>query len=792
VVSGAPKVVGPALLAAIAFATSSLTATATADSTASAKRELTPLDSLATVRVMQDQLLPGQPVGEFASPDGKRYLIRTAYGDAKRNGVWMDLFAGSLTSLDAAAHPTRCAHLFTTGLGSQLKSRGAETDPTPGNTVHWIDATHIALLWSDARDVRQILTVNLNTCKHQFMTQGADDVFSFVSAPDDTLLYNAHVREDRKVSEQLWAHGFTVAGSSDGLSILQGHYEDGSAVDAKHINRWFIRSGNQMQSLALNGQFNDTTTPFARELSLAPNAHYAVTTIGIAGSPLGWGQYTNAVLQSALTSTDKTRLPVRYIIIDMDSHQSHMLWNAPLSLRGRAQWAPNGDTLVIAPTYLPIEVKSDAGLSGNAAAEVDARTGAYRVLPLDLTNRTLGKLEWVSSSEILITSTDNNGTDSRTQFFSRQIDGWHLDPRSDVIPLPDLRAQSAGIRLETRQSLNLPPRIYAVDRTGASRLVLDPNPHLVDRFKLGHVERLSGTLPTGQQWIGQLIYPADYQPGTRYPLVIQSTYGVPFGAEEFSLDGLWGNAGMGLGPSETPAYPGQLLATRNIAVLTLEVLHVKQDTRQAQDFQLAYEALKDQFVASGLADEKKIALDGFSQNGYWVEYTLAHTSFPFAAAISGDNIDPSYVQSSLGNWRKMDEQLNGAPAFGAGMQQWLKTAPGFNVENFNSPLLMILQSTGPAMIIAKWEIYSRLHYLQKPVQMYLMPRSDQHPAHTPQNPQQLVAVQDIVIDWLDYWLTGHEDSSPSKRSQYARWEHLKISPPTASTSKSSSSAVANP
>jgi dipeptidyl aminopeptidase/acylaminoacyl peptidase len=324
--------------------------------------------------------------------------------------------------------------------------------------------------------------------------------------------------------------------------------------------------------------------------------------------------------------------------------------------------------------------------------------------------------------------------------------------------------------------LNSPPHIFAVDaRGGEERLILDTNPHLLERFKLGRVERLSGVLANRRQWIGQLIYPADYEAGQHYPLVIQSLYGHGFGPEEFSLDGFWGANGMGLGPSAFAAYPGQLLATRNIAVLQLAVVHPSSGVGQAEDYQLAFETLAEQLSASGLADRNKIALDGFSRNGYWVEYTLSHSKFPFVAAIAADNYDPSYIQSALANWRSDDEQMNGAPAFGVGLQEWLKHAPGFNAEHIHTPLRMIGQSAGVEIIMSKWEIYSRLKHLKKPVEMYLMPDVDTHPSHTPQSPKQILAIQDGVLDWFSFWLTGREDPNPEKFDQYQRWRTFRTS-----------------
>jgi hypothetical protein len=113
--------------------------------------------------------------------------------------------------------------------------------------------------------------------------------------------------------------------------------------------------------------------------------------------------------------------------------------------------------------------------------------------------------------------------------------------------------------------------------------------------------------------------------------------------------------------------------------------------------------------------------------------------------------------------------MNGAPAFGPGLQEWLKRAPGFNADHIHTPLRIMGQSSGISFIIGEWEIYSRLRHLHKPVEIYMMPDADKNPAHTPQNPRQIMAVQEGAIDWLSFWLTGREDLDPQKRSQYTRW-----------------------
>jgi hypothetical protein len=765
---------GSALLATALLSAASFSSLAANTTT---KRELKPADAIATVRVMQNQLYSGQRADNGStSPDGRRYLIRLAYGDVKRNGVWMDLLTGPLDSLDDAAHPRRCAHLFTTGLGSTTSGQSADADPTPSNLVRWLDDTHVAFLWEDSRSHRQVMSVDLGHCRHSFLSASATDVFSFAATATGALLVDAQIPRPHGNSRKLWASGFTVRDSSDGWSILNGDIDGSNSIALNYYNHWFIASRSATRALEIDGKSIDASNPFFREVTVSPSGRYAIVGVAPATMPDDWTHYENPTLQHLLRSNEISviRSVLSYALIDLRSGANSPLWNAPSAFSGQIRWSPDGDSILLAPTFLPLNANSRAGLTGTAAAELNVRTGRYRVLPLDLGESTVVSAQWFSPTSIQIDTTDARGADAQTHQFTREHDIWRVAQSTEAPRMPPPR--ESPIHIDIRQTLNSPPQIFCVDaRSGEERLILDTNPHLLERFKLGRVERLSGTLANQRQWIGQLIYPADYEPGKHYPLVIQSLYGHGFGPEEFTLDGFWGANGMGLGPSAFASYPGQLLASRNVALLQLAVVHPSPGVGQAEDYQLAFETLAEQLSASGLADRGKIALDGFSKNGYWVEYTLSHSKFPFAAAIAADNYDPSYIQSALADWRYEDEQMNGTPAFGDGLQEWMKRAPGFNAERIHAPLRMIGQSAGVQSIMSKWELYSRLRHLKKPVEMYLMPHADTHPSHTPQNPQQILAIQEGVLDWFSFWLSGREDPNPQKFDQYSRWRTFRTS-----------------
>jgi hypothetical protein len=156
-----------------------------------------------------------------------------------------------------------------------------------------------------------------------------------------------------------------------------------------------------------------------------------------------------------------------------------------------------------------------------------------------------------------------------------------------------------------------------------------------------------------------------------------------------------------------------------------------------------------------------------------VEHFLVHSSTPLAAAIAADNIDSSYVQMLINDGYVGEfSDMIGAPALGKGFQVWLEKAPGFNSDKVRSPLRLETDTGGPLATLSHWELYSGLKRLQKPVELYVIPDS-RYADHPPQIPAQKLASAGGTVDWMDFWLNGHEDPSAAKAEQYRRWRALR-------------------
>lgn len=325
--------------------------------------------------------------------------------------------------------------------------------------------------------------------------------------------------------------------------------------------------------------------------------------------------------------------------------------------------------------------------------------------------------------------------------------------------------------------LNTPPKLALDESSGEEHVVLDPNPALQSSFSLGKVEFLEGSLSSGEHWTATLTLPINYVSGQRYPLVMQCQGGdVP--RDQFGLYGFGSESHLGepgLGPSFGAVYAAQVLAGRGIAVLGFNT-HAKYGTpSEAETTQRAFEELANRMVADGIANANRIGITGFSRTGYFAIHALSHSAMRFAAAVVADNVDYSYMQVVLENNYLDGTTAIGARPFGAGLKTWLERAAGFNADAIHAPVLLIGLSGGGAQgyILEQWEILSRLRELHRPVEMYLMPELDAHGVHNPQNPDEVIAVQERTVDWFDFWLNGHEMPGAEKAAQYERWRSMK-------------------
>jgi hypothetical protein len=306
-----------------------------------------------------------------------------------------------------------------------------------------------------------------------------------------------------------------------------------------------------------------------------------------------------------------------------------------------------------------------------------------------------------------------------------------------------------GLHVKIDQHVDRPPVLMALKGT-KSGVVWNPNPQFKD-VDLGQVKIYKWKSKDGKDWKGGLYLPSAYQPGTKYPLVIQ-THG--FSESWFTPSG-----------GHPTAFAARELAAAGIAVLQIgggencPVGHPDEASCEVAGF----ESGARQLAADGIVDLKKIGYIGFSRSCWYGMEFLTNGPLSLKAALLADGSMAGYFEFILNGYDFRNEI--GTSPYGEGQQTWIKRAPGFHLDKVTAPVLISAEKDAA---VGMWEPYAGLRYLKKPVELELMNTDE----HVITNPVERMASQGLSVDWFRFWLQDFEDPNPAKADQYKRWSEL--------------------
>lgn len=723
-------------------------------------RVATPETAIETTRFFADH--EGEAI--FLSPKGDRYALATITGDVKRDGNWFTIMSGGLESIDKA-RPKVIARMFGRSLGDEKNP--FKSFLTIYGELRWIDNDRVGFYWEDEDGLIQFYAANVVTGKVKQLTDHPTSIRrgALGIGPRDTLFYAAKADNRAQYEEEFRKNEYEgFAADQDDLFALVDKMPAGRGIlDRLFGHKYFYQSRPDKKPVEIKIGDRETTPQIPGTVAISPTGDLAVLDdYPIELSPL-WATYTHEFYArvakealSGLTTKYEVRALKQLIVVDLSDFSARPLWNAlTQAYPPHVEWSPDGKQVVVGPTFLPPESKDEVGLAGRAIAVVGVSSGKYQRIPYDdLQGRDLLGLRWKSDSRIEVET-------KKGVFTYRKRNGaWE--------PTSTETESKRTIDVRVRSDLNTPPVLMAVDlESGREQVLFDPNPELISKFKLGRVEKVSWKARDGKLWEGELYYPADYKNGVRYPYVIQSGHG----SNVFSL---YGPQDVGLGTG-SGVFLAQLLAGRNVGVLQIQKLRRGDTQSESPKIHMnGYDGAVDLLVDKGIADPKRIGIQGFSRYGWRVQHSLVHSEFVFAAAIAADNVEAGYVENSLFQPGSMEEENGGDPSTPDGLKAWLENAAPFNASRIYTPLLKVRQ--GPGGIkrsYGSWELFTRLRRLNRPVELYYMPDQEAHGGHQPQNPRQVAAIQNRALDWWQFWLKGEEDLSPDKADQYARWRMLR-------------------
>ncbi len=397
------------------------------------------------------------------------------------------------------------------------------------------------------------------------------------------------------------------------------------------------------------------------------NGHVAAATwspdqsklaIAVAPSPLVDDFY---MAQSVYIVDHKTR----EIISELD-HEGKL---------GALKWSPNGDKIaMIAGANINDPIDGRLKIA-------DPETGSTQIIRKDLQGK-FDQVEWADNNTLHYLV--SKGVWS--EFGSIKSDGSDMNvivPTGGPI-LKSFAHGANGTHVFDVSTPNHPDELYLMKAGESSpERITNSNPWL-DEKVLGNQEVVSYTTDDGMTIEGLLIYPVNYNEGTRYPTVT-----VVHGGPEAHYDNAWltsySNTGQ-LGAAEGLAvfYPNYRGSTGR----GLEFAMSSQGDLAGTEFDDIVEGV-DYLIDQGITDNDKVGVTGGSYGGYATAWMSTKYSDRFAAGVMFVGIS-----NNLSKWGTSDipEELYHVHArkrIWDDYQGYLERSPIYHVDNAQTPLLIM-------------------------------------------------------------------------------------------------------
>jgi dipeptidyl aminopeptidase/acylaminoacyl peptidase len=266
--------------------------------------------------------------------------------------------------------------------------------------------------------------------------------------------------------------------------------------------------------------------------------------------------------------------------------------------------------------------------------------------------------------------------------------------------------------------------------------------------RLQPVEHVCWTCDDGVEIEGLLTYPADYQPGTCYPLVVEIHGGPSWQWEDRVMLG-WHDW-------------AQMLASRGYAVLLPnprgstgyggELQRLLQDDvggGESRDLVAGAMAM----VERGIADPDRLGIAGWSWGGYLTAWTITQTTM-FRAAVMGAGL--SNMVSDHGQGDIPSANLLYYPGHPyAHMEHYWKSSPIRHVTAVQTPTLILHGEEDARVHPAQgMEFFRALKILGVPVRFVRYPREK----HGIEERAHQIDLMQRIIDWFDRYLQGSSGS----------------------------------
>jgi dipeptidyl aminopeptidase/acylaminoacyl peptidase len=306
------------------------------------------------------------------------------------------------------------------------------------------------------------------------------------------------------------------------------------------------------------------------------------------------------------------------------------------------------------------------------------------------------------------------------------------------------RAKDADVYYYRVEAFHASPNWYVGGpHLADARRVTGTNPFLSD-YAWGRSELVDFRNAQGRELQAALHYPANYEPGRQYPMIVYYYEITSNQIHTFAV------------PSETSAYNPTVFTQNGYFVLRPDIVY-----RGREPGVSAVEALVpavETVLARGMVDPGRVGIIGHSWGGYQTAFAVTQTDI-FSAAIAGaplTNLISMYL-SVYWNTGSTDarifeiQQGRMEVPFWEDVDAYIRNSPVFHIQKLNTPLLVAFGNRDGAVEFNQGvELYNAARRAGKDV-VLLVYEGENHSLS--RKPNQL-DYHRRIMQWFDHYLKG--------------------------------------
>lgn len=305
------------------------------------------------------------------------------------------------------------------------------------------------------------------------------------------------------------------------------------------------------------------------------------------------------------------------------------------------------------------------------------------------------------------------------------------------------KARDANSFLYVKQDFHLSPELYAGDDFTNDKKVTGTNPQQ-DNYYWGKSRLISYTNTKGKKMQGALFYPANYEPGKQYPMIV------------YIYELLSNTVHTYTNPSARSPYNTTNFTTNGYFVFRPDIVYETNEPGTSA-VNCVVPAVKE-VLKTGMIDKDKVGLMGHSWGAYQTSFIITQTDI-FKAACAGAPLTDLISMSMSIYWNSgTPDQKIFETSQGRFDGPWyertdahIRNSPMFNASKIKAPLLVAFGDKDGAV---DWhqgiEMYGTMRRMEKPHVM-LVYADENHGLAKKENQ---IDYQKKQREWFDHYLLG--------------------------------------